>query len=172
METATDSKPGAIVFDRRQVYRPFLERLNPIGSSQGLLAEGLIVTPDHDPRDTGEPPIHVALANTAELTRGSQMALVGGIGSGKTTELLLTQQVLGRHSDAVNIFVDMADYTDLSEISTGAILAVAGLQLYSRVLVRLKKAGVELPEAVQSAYAKLPRTRVWQDEMGPPGRIG
>jgi ABC-type dipeptide/oligopeptide/nickel transport system ATPase component len=133
MQTATDSKPGAVVFDRRQVYRPFLERLNPIASSLNVLAEGLIVAPDHDPRDTGEPPIHVAFANTAELTRGSQMALVGGIGSGKTTELLLTQKVLGRHADAVNIFVDMADYTDLSEVSPGAVLAVAGFEIYSHL---------------------------------------
>ena len=133
MQTATDSKPGAVAFDRRQLYRPFLERLNPIASSLNVLAEGLIVAPDHDPRDTGEPPIHVAFANTAELTRGSQMALVGGIGSGKTTELLLTQKVLGRHADAVNIFVDMADYTDLSEVSPGAVLAVAGFEIYSHL---------------------------------------
>lgn len=119
------------------------------------MAGGLIVAPNHDPRDVGEPPIHVALANTAELTRGSQMALVGGIGSGKTTELLLTQKVLSRHVDAVNIFVDMADYTDLSEINPGAILATAGMQLYSQVLLRLKKAGRELPTAIKSAYLKL-----------------
>src|ERR1017187_1088291 len=133
MQTGTDSKPGAVAFARRELYRPFLERLNPIASSLNVLAEGLIVAPDHDPRDTGEPPIHVAFANTAELTRGSQMALVGGIGSGKTTELLLTQKVLGRHADAVNIFVDMADYTDLSEVSPGAVLAVAGFEIYSHL---------------------------------------
>lgn len=154
MQTATDSKPDAVVFDRRQVYRPFLERLNPIGS-QNLLADGLIVAPDHDPRDAGEPPIHVAFANTAELTRGSQMALVGGIGSGKTTELLLTQKLLSRNSDAVNIFVDMADYTDLSQISTGAILATAGFQLYPRVCSRLRKMSEDLPEDVKSAHTKL-----------------
>src|ERR1017187_5906863 len=132
MEMATDSKPGAVVFDRRQVYRPFLERLNPIGS-QNLLADELIVAPDHDPRDAGQSPIHVAFASAAELTHGSQMALVGGIGSGKTTELLLTQKVLSRHADAVNIFVDMADYTDLSEVSPGAVLAVAGFEIYSHL---------------------------------------
>jgi hypothetical protein len=151
METVADSKPRAVVFDRRQVYRPFLERLNPIASSQSLLAEGLIVAPDHDPRDTGEPPIHVAFANTAELTRGSQTALVGGIGSGKTTELLLTQKLLGRHSDAINIFMDLADYTDLSEISTGAILASAGFQLYSQ----LTNAAKELTKEVTAAHTKL-----------------
>src|ERR1035438_928841 len=127
METVADSKPRAVVFDRRQVYRPFLERLNPIASSQSLLAEGLIVAPDHDPRDAGQPPIHVAFASVAELSRGSQMALVGGIGSGKTTELLLTQKVLGRHADAVNIFVDMADYTDLSEDVYGVRVATEDL---------------------------------------------
>jgi len=119
------------------------------------LANGLIVAPEHDPRDAGQPPIHVAFANTAELTRGSQMALVGGIGSGKTTELRLTEKVLNRHSDAVNVLVDLADYTDLNEISTGAILASAGMRLYSRVRLRLKKAGTELPEAVKAANRTL-----------------
>lgn len=155
METATDSKPGALGFDRRQLYRPFLERLNPIASAQNLLNEGLIVAPDGDPRDTGEPPIHVAFANTAELTRGAQMALVGGIGSGKTTELLLTEKVLSLHSDAVNVLVDLADYTDLNEINPGAILATAGIQLYSHACARLRKKDLELPATIKSAHAKL-----------------
>jgi hypothetical protein len=103
----------------------------------------------------GEPPIHVAFANTAELTRGSQMALVGGIGSGKTTELLLTQKELSRHSDAVNIFADLADYTDLNETNPGAILATAGMRLYSRLRSQLNKAAKGLPEVVESAYMKL-----------------
>ena len=154
MQTATDSKPGAVAFDRRQVYRPFLERLNPIGS-QNLPSDDLIVAPDHDPRDPGEPPIHVAFANTAELSRGSQMALVGGIGSGKTTVLLLTLKELSRHSDAINFYVDLADYTDLNEINPGAILATAGMRLYSRVRLRLKKVGKELPKEVESAHTKL-----------------
>jgi hypothetical protein len=59
------------------------------------------------------------------------MALVGGIGSGKTTEVLLTEKVLNRHADAVNIVVDMADYTDLNELNPGAILATVGMRLYS-----------------------------------------
>jgi len=148
METAT--KPPAAGFDRRQVYRPFLERLNPIASLSDVANRNLIMPREHDPRDLGEPPIHVSLANTAELTRGIQMAVVGGIGSGKTSELLLTQRLLLRHADAVNILVDLADYTDLSDLNAGAILATAGIRLYPIV----KKAGKASPE-VASAYTKL-----------------
>src|SRR5712692_7897338 len=148
---ATDLKSSAVVFDRRQIYRPFLERLNAIASLRELVKRDLIVPRNHDPRDPGQPPIHVALADSAELSPGTQMALVGGIGSGKTTELLLTQKVLSRHADAVNIFVDLADYTNLNELNTGAILATAGIQLYSR----LKKAGKEPPKEVTSAHTNL-----------------
>src|SRR5712692_8371169 len=140
---ATDLKSSAVVFDRRQIYRPFLERLNAIASLRELVKRDLIVPRNHDPRDRGQPPIHVALADSAELSPGTQMALVGGIGSGKTTELLLTQNVLSRHADAVNIFVDLADFTDLNELNTGAILATAGIHLYHR---GLEKASKELPE--------------------------
>src|SRR5258708_6263395 len=107
---------NTVIFDRRQVYRPFLERLNP--ASLGVLeAENLIVPREHDPRDPDQPPIHVSFTNTAELNRGSQMALVGGIGSGKTTELRLTCKLLNRHEDSVNIFVDLAELTDLNELN-------------------------------------------------------
>jgi hypothetical protein len=144
-------KSDTIAFDRRQVYRPFLERLNPSASIRDLVNHDLIVPRDHDPRDAGQAPIHEAFADTAELSRGAQMALVGGIGSGKTTELLLTQRVLSRHKDAVNVFVDLANYTDLNGLNTGAILATLGMLLY----MRLKRESKELPVEVTSAYKKL-----------------
>src|SRR5580658_7556654 len=125
-------EPNTVTFDRRQIYRPFLERLN----SESPWAQDLIVLPEHDPRDPDQPPIHVAFANTAELSRGAQMALVGGIGSGKTTELKLTLKQLERHPDAVNIYVDLAEITDLNELNPGAILIAIGLGIYQK----LKKA--------------------------------
>jgi ABC-type dipeptide/oligopeptide/nickel transport system ATPase component len=140
---------NTVAFDRRQIYRPFLERLNP--ASPGVIEEqGLIVPWEHDPRDPEQPPIHVAFANAAELSRGAQMALVGGIGSGKTTELQLTLKLLKRHADAINIYVDLAELTDLSDLNPGAILIAIGLELYRR----LKKPDKETPE-ITIAYAKL-----------------
>jgi hypothetical protein len=138
-------------FDRRQVYRPFLERLNSLAPIRRVETDNLIVVRNHDPLDASEPPIHVVFAHAAELTRGIQIALVGGTGAGKTTELLLTERQLGRHLDAVNVFIDLADKTDLTGLNTGAILASAGLELYSR----LNKKGGEPTEEQKAAHSRL-----------------
>ncbi len=140
---------NTVTFDRRQIYRPFLERLNPASPSV-IEAQNLIVPSEHDPRDPEQPPIHVAFANAAELRRGSQMALVGGIGSGKTTELQLTLRLLERHADAINIYVDLAELTDLNGLNPGAILIAIGRQLYRK----LKKPDRQIPD-VQLAYEGL-----------------
>jgi hypothetical protein len=72
------------------------------------------------------------------------MALVGGIGSGKTTELWLTAKLLKRHKDAINILIDLAEITDLNGLNPGAILIAIGMQLYRRVKMLDKNAGVKL----------------------------
>jgi hypothetical protein len=46
----------AATFDRRQIDRAILERLNPAS------AGNLVVPPEHDPRDPDQPPIHVSFA--------------------------------------------------------------------------------------------------------------
>jgi hypothetical protein len=143
--------PDTIVFDRRKIYRPFLERLNPIALSGGTAQRELIVTPKFDPRDPEEPPIHEAFATAAELQTGAQMALVGGIGSGKTTALLLTQERLKRYKDAVNLFIDAVEFTDFSETNPGAMLAAIGLRLFAR---HRKLFGEPLP-LVEAAHEKL-----------------
>jgi len=147
-QVATADTP---VFDRRQIYRPFLERLNPIALSRPVIEQELIVAPRSDPRDPEQPPIHEAFASAAELNRGSQMALVGGIGSGKTTELLLTLNRLKRHEDAVNIFLDAAEFTNFSETNPGAMIAAIGLRLAARA----QKSFGKPTEEIEAAHSKL-----------------
>lgn len=159
------TKTETFIFDRRQIYRPFLERLNPIVLSGSVAQRKLmVVPPKSDPRDPKQPPIYEVFAGAAELNRGTQMALVGGIGSGKTTELLLTMDRLRRHDDAVNVFLDAAEFTDFSETNPGAMLAAIGLRLFARIDKRFG----EPSEQVQSAIARLRKlalgTTEWQDE--------
>jgi energy-coupling factor transporter ATP-binding protein EcfA2 len=143
--------PDTAVSDRRQLYRPFLERLNPVASSRSAIRRALIVPREFDPRDPKQPAIHEVFASTAELNRGTQMALVGGIGSGKTTELLLTLDRLKRHADAVNIYLDASEFTDFLQTNPGAMLAAIGLRLFAHIRKRFG----EPSEDAQSAHAKL-----------------
>jgi hypothetical protein len=55
-------------FDRRQVYRPFLERLNSLAPIRRVETDNLIVVRNHDPLDASEPPIHVVFAHAAVNT--------------------------------------------------------------------------------------------------------
>lgn len=156
-------EPSTVTFDRRQVYRPFLASLNP--SAPSVLGD-LIVAPEHDPREPDQPPIHVAFANAAELTQGVQMALVGGIGSGKTTELWLTSKVLRRHQDAINVLIDLAEITDLNQLNPGAILISIGMELYKKIK---KPRGEEVTLAFKKLQELANGTTKWAhpDEFDP-----
>ena len=146
------TRTETLTFDRRQIYRPLLESLNPIALNRSVAQRNLmVVPPKSDPRDPQQPPIYEVFAGAAELNRGTQMALVGGIGSGKTTELMLTMDRLRRHDDAVNVFLEAAEFTDFSETNPGAMLAAIGLRLFARIGKRFG----EPSEQVKLASLKL-----------------
>jgi len=57
------------------------------------------------------------LAGRADLEPGSQQLLVGGIGSGKTTELLLAERWLHEQGHMLPLYIDISAETDLSNIA-------------------------------------------------------
>ena len=63
------------------------------------------------------------------LRPSSVHLLFGGIGSGKTTQLLLTQQALNELEDIKAVYVDVSLITDISTLQSGALIAIAGLEL-------------------------------------------
>ena len=75
--------PDQPVFDRRLIYRPFLERLNPIASMRTVLEQELDVAPGSDPRDPMQPAIHEAFA-------GLDVPVVFGMRYGHTSGGCLT----------------------------------------------------------------------------------
>ncbi|MFN7716446.1 MAG: hypothetical protein ACK5QS_13340 [Pseudanabaenaceae cyanobacterium] len=64
-----------------------------------------------------------------EVNPSSIKILLGGIGAGKTTQLLLTQSVLNELEDIQAIYVDVSLFTDISNLQAGALIAIAGLEL-------------------------------------------
>ncbi|OYQ64739.1 hypothetical protein B9G53_10105 [Pseudanabaena sp. SR411] len=73
-------------------------------------------------------PVAVITAKIA-LRPSSAHLLFGGIGSGKTTQLLLTQQALNELEDIKAIYVDVSLVTDISDLKSGALIVIAGLEL-------------------------------------------
>jgi hypothetical protein len=55
--------------------------------------------------------------------------LVGGTGSGKTTELLMAERWLEQQGQTLSVYIDISAETDLSGLNSGALLAGFGLHL-------------------------------------------
>jgi hypothetical protein len=132
-----------------------------------VVEQGLIVSPSADPRDPEQPPIYEAFASAAELRPGVQMALVGGIGSGKTTELRLTLDRLKRYPDAVNLFIEASEFTDFLQTNPGAMLAAIGL----RLLAVYQELFGEPPEGLRVVRRKLRELALGKTEWHDYGRL-
>jgi hypothetical protein len=59
----------------------------------------------------------------------SSHLLIGGIGSGKTSQLLVACKKINEIEDILAIYVDVSLQTDISKISTNVLTAITGLEL-------------------------------------------
>jgi len=144
--------------DRRQRFRDFMKRFNPTAPARAAIGEGLIY------RYAGRS-VFKKLAVGADLALGSQQLVVGGIGSGKTTELLLAEQELSAHEQTLSVYVDVSAETDLSAVNSGALLASLGMHIWRAITSNFKppQALSGVHEAIKNAaygYQK----QVWVPE--------
>lgn len=150
--------------NRRQRFRAFMRRLNPTGSPKLTIEEGLIY---EDPDRS----VFRKMAATADLRTGSQQLVVGGVGSGKTTELLLAERRLREEHENVVAYVDVSAETDLSSLTPGALLAALGLQLplFLRGKIDASALAESPQESLKEAYKEIrsialgKTKRVWVD---------
>jgi hypothetical protein len=127
--------------DRRQRFRAFRKRFNPTAPAKAAIGDGLICQfPGRS--------ISKKLAAGADLAPGSQQLLVGGIGSGKTTELLMAVADIASRDRTLPVYIDVSSETDLSALNSGALLASLGMRLSSIVQSRFGSSG-ELKEAYE-----------------------
>ena len=90
---------------------------------------------------------HVSLQPSASL------AVVGGIGSGKTTQLLVAQQRLAKVRDTATVYVDVSAHQHLGKLKAGVLVVLAGLQL-AELLGDVDDPGLKKPiEALRKAAA-------------------
>jgi hypothetical protein len=107
---------------RRDRFRRYMKTFNPTTSARELIKEGLLLEDLHRS-------LYQTFAARADLEPGSQQLLIGGIGSGKTTELLLAEDWLSHQELSIPRYIDITAETDLSDLKSGALLAALGLDL-------------------------------------------
>lgn len=104
---------------RRERYRELLARLGAPVRVKGPIDEGLYVPP---PESTGR-----AISRRMEIQPDSAHVLVGGIGSGKSTELLVATDHINALPDVRAVYVDVAERQALDGMRPGVLMALAAL---------------------------------------------
>jgi hypothetical protein len=99
-----------------------MRKLNPTAPARITIEAGLVVEDLHGS-------LFRKLAARADLDPGSQQLLIGGTGSGKTTELLMAERWLEQQGQTLSVYIDLSAETDLSGLNSGALLAGFGLHL-------------------------------------------
>ena len=107
---------------RRERFREYMRKLNPTAPARTALDSGLVLEDLHGS-------LYKILAARADLDPGSQQLLVGGIGSGKTTELLMAEKWLEEQGQTLSLYIDISAETDLATLNAGALLAGFGVHL-------------------------------------------
>lgn len=134
--------------ERRKLFRNYMKAFNPTAPARDVIAAGMVLK---DLRKN----LHQSLAARADLEPGSQQLIVGGIGSGKTTELLLAEETLNQEN-SLSLFIDVTAETDLSGLNSGALLASFGLHLARTISDRLKSKLSDADRQIgQSSFTKL-----------------
>src|SRR5579863_438762 len=119
------SAPGRQL-QRRDRFRTFMRAFNPTAPARDAIEAGLVC-------EDLQRFLFRNLAGRADLEPGSQQLLVGGIGSGKTTELLLAERWLRAQGNVLPLYIDISAETDLSSLNSGSLLASFGMHLAWRL---------------------------------------
>lgn len=118
-------------------FRTYFERLDPASRLPGALSDDLYAEPPG--RSTGE-----QLASRLKLAPSSSHLLLGGVGTGKTTQLYRAAEALRSAEDTRAIYVDVSRKHDLDQDLAGVLVVLAGLSLAKMVE---KHASEEVQEA-------------------------
>jgi hypothetical protein len=110
--------PGS---DRLERFRALMSGLDAAGDPARAIAANLYVSPEESASSR--------IAARLALSPTSSHLLVGGVGSGKTTELLEVQRRLGQLADTRAFYVDVSKDHDIGKMVPGVVAVQIGLAL-------------------------------------------
>jgi Cdc6-like AAA superfamily ATPase len=110
------------VSNRREIWRDFMGRFEPSADPRDAVERGFYVP--RPGRSLAE-----QLAARFELKPAASHLLVGGVGSGKTTQLLVARDRLEAHDDTRAVYVDLSRKAEPNRIGPADVLWAAGISL-------------------------------------------
>lgn len=111
----------SMAMDRRARFRDYMRRLDPTASPDRAVAEGFYVAPPGA--------IASRIGARLDIEPASSHLLMGGIGCGKTTELLAIREYLSSIPDVGVAVVDVLARQRESKLEPGILLVLAGVEL-------------------------------------------
>jgi hypothetical protein len=106
---------------RRERFRSYMARMAAAADPALAIEQQMYVRP---PR-----PLADELVGRLEIEPAGRHLVVGGIGSGKTTQLLLATQSLNAIPDMCAAYIDVSQKQDLVKLKPGCLVALTGLAL-------------------------------------------
>ncbi len=129
---------------------------NPAASPEQSISQGLL--------DTGTANLFLNIAARAEVEPGSAQVLLGGIGTGKTTQLMLAAENL-RQRNAHPFYAEVSKFTDLNEAGPGTLAAIVAAELMSL------RQGKKIPDPDKRALNEFAHGR-WVEPEPPDDDMG
>lgn len=102
-----------------------MRRLDPTGDPAQAVASGFYVPPPNA--------VSQRIATRIELEPASSHLLVGGIGSGKTTELIAIERKLADVEDLFTVRIDVPSRHRLDKLKPGVLLALAAIEASAEI---------------------------------------
>jgi len=135
---------------RRDKFRAYMQAFNPTAPAAEMIEAGRVCEDLHHY-------LFRNLAGRADLEPGSQQLLVGGVGSGKTTELLLAGRWLLGQGNVLPLYLDVSAETDLASLNAGSLLAAFGVLLGGSVVrdAEARAAESDRLQKLKEAHAKI-----------------
>lgn len=110
---------------RRERFRQYMTRVAATAEPSLAIKQGLYVPPPNAIADV--------VVRQMEIDPTSRHLVVGSIGSGKTTQLLVATEALNALPDVCAAYIDVSRKQDLVKLRPGCLVALAGLALLDRL---------------------------------------
>src|SRR5262249_39198639 len=110
---------------RRERFRAYMARMAAAADPALAIQQQMYVPP---PRSLAD-----ALVRHLEIEPAGRHMVVGGVGSGKTTQLLRAPKALTSTPDMCAAYIDVSQKQDLVKLKPGCLVALAGMALLDQL---------------------------------------